>query len=72
VHLRILLAVTILISVLAACDATIYRDPCGRVAATTTTMRTKNKALGWVAPSFPGDADANTGRLNHSRGAKCA
>jgi urease accessory protein UreH len=28
-----------------------YRDPCEAAAPTTTTIRTKNKALGWVPPS---------------------
>ena len=71
---RAIMAALILISsiVLVSCDTTIYRDPCGRVAVTTTTMRTKNKALGWVDPSLPGNVDGNTGRVNHSRGTKCA
>ncbi len=28
-----------------------YRNPCEAAAPTTTTIRTKNKALGWIPPS---------------------
>jgi len=28
-----------------------YRNPCEAAATTTTTIRTKNKALGWIPPS---------------------
>lgn len=47
---QIAAAALVLISILTACSD-IYRDPCGYVrqdAVTVTTLRTKNKALGWV------------------------
>ena len=48
--LKLLVAACLLVPVLVACSDR-FRDPCGYVRATTTTMRTKNKALGWVPPS---------------------
>ncbi len=50
---QIAAALLVLLSVLVACTD-IYRDPCGYVrpdAVTVTTIRTKNKALGWVPSS---------------------
>lgn len=48
--LKLLVAACLLVPVLVACSDR-FRDPCGYVRATTTTMRTKNKALGWVPSS---------------------
>lgn len=48
--LKLLVAALFLAPVLTACSDR-FRDPCGYVRATTTTMRTKNKALGWVPSS---------------------
>lgn len=48
--LRLLVAALLLAPVLTACSDR-FRDPCGYVRETTTTFRTKNKALGWVPPS---------------------
>jgi hypothetical protein len=50
--LRLIVVAIILGSVLVACSDR-FRDPCGyvRSAATTTVVRTKNKALGWVPSS---------------------
>lgn len=69
---QIAFAALILISVLVACTD-IYRDPCGYVrsdAVTVTTMRTKNKALGWTPTqttsyTFQAPAQART------MGSKC-
>ena len=50
---QIAAALLVITSVLVACTD-IYRDPCGYVrpdAASATTFRTKNKALGWSPPS---------------------
>lgn len=48
---KIVAVVLLLAPVLLACSDR-FRDPCGYVReATTTTFRTKNKALGWVPPS---------------------
>jgi len=49
---RLILIAVIFGSVLVACSDR-FRDPCGyvRSAATTTVVRTKNKALGWVPSS---------------------
>jgi len=50
IRYQIAAALLVLVSLLVACTD-IYRDPCGYVrpdAAPVTTMRTKNKALGWV------------------------
>jgi hypothetical protein len=70
--IRTTLAVAILTLFLTACND-IYRDPCGyvRTEATTTTVRTKNKALGAGAVSgtyFPELAP----RVSGQRGSKCA
>jgi hypothetical protein len=69
---RAAMALAILTAVLTACND-IYRDPCGyvRVEATTTTVRTKNKALGAGAVNgtyFPELAP----RVSGQRGSKCA
>ena len=47
-----------------------YRNPCEAAAVTTTTLRTKNKALGWIPPStiFYESPGYNKQRLIH----KCA
>jgi hypothetical protein len=50
---QIAAALLVIVSVMVACTD-IYRDPCGYVrpeAVTESTMRTKNKALGWTPPS---------------------
>jgi hypothetical protein len=50
---QIAAALLVIVSVMVACTD-IYRDPCGYVrpdAVTESTMRTKNKALGWAPPS---------------------
>lgn len=48
--LKVLVAALLVVPVLTACSDR-FRDPCGYVRSTTTTLRTKNKALGWVPPS---------------------
>ena len=41
-----------------------YRNPCEAANPTTTTMRTKNKALGWIPPSTVFyDANPNRPRI---------
>lgn len=46
---RAAFVVALVISLLTACTDR-YRNPCEATAVTTTTLRTKNKALGWIPP----------------------
>lgn len=48
--LRAALGVALLTATVTACTDR-YRNPCEAAAVTTTTIRTKNKALGWIPPS---------------------
>ena len=47
---RAALTVALLTAAFTACTDR-YRNPCEAAAPTTTTIRTKNKALGWIPPS---------------------
>lgn len=49
-RLRAAFAAALLTATLTACTDR-YRNPCEAAAPTTTTIRTKNKALGWIPPS---------------------
>ena len=46
----VLLAALLTATALTGCTDR-YRNPCEAAAPTTTTIRTKNKALGWIPPS---------------------
>ena len=72
IRYQIAAALLVLVSLLVACTD-IYRDPCGYVrpdAAPVTTMRTKNKALGWV-PSSTINFDSNAATAARTMGPKC-
>lgn len=49
-RLRAAFAAALLTATFTACTDR-YRNPCEAAAPTTTTIRTKNKALGWIPPS---------------------
>jgi hypothetical protein len=71
VTIRLLVAAIVLIPMLVACSDR-FRDPCGyvRPATTTTLVRTKNKALGWV-PSSTIYYGFSTERAGGVGGSKC-
>ena len=47
---RVAITAALLMATVTGCTDR-YRNPCEAAATTTTTIRTKNKALGWIPPS---------------------